>query len=64
MAIYKIQQKINPDQGCIVYGIQADTASEALFKGAKKLGFDVDFETQTYSLTHEAILQSIEKDTK
>ena len=63
MAIYKVQQKNNPDQGCIVYGIEADTANKALFEGAKKLGLDVDFATQTYSLTHEAILQSTEKET-
>ena len=54
MNTYKVQFKNNLNNS-VVYGIQALNESQALFEGAKSLGLDTDFETQTYTLCLEAI---------
>ena len=55
MNTYKVQFKNSSLNTASVSGIQAKTATEALFIGAKALGMDTDPETQTYSLCLEAI---------
>jgi len=55
MNTYRVQFKNSSLNNASVLGIQANTAAEALFIGAKTLGMDTDPDTQTYSLCLEAI---------
>lgn len=55
MNTYRVQFKNSSLNNASILGIQANTAAEALFIGAKTLGMDTDPDTQTYSLCLEAI---------
>lgn len=55
MNTYRVQFKNSSLNNASVMGIQAKTATEALYIGAKALGMDTDPDTQTYSLCLEAI---------
>ena len=59
MNTYKVQYKNSPETNAMVYGVEASTKNEALFKAAKQLGLDTDPCTQTYTLLLEAIEQTI-----